>query len=323
MNFSISSEQSNLNHLAQLIQNITAAQTVLIFLPFETKSENQPDQSSIVLEIKGLSSEQKIDLKHKSKVGTGIIGWVAKTQEKAKISPFQHSSRALGFYPQDTEVKSIIALPIILNQGLSENTNSEKIQEDQISGVLYCDSPELDYFAKESENCLEHSAELVSRIASLEAHAQHEQVDNLDFETFRHCSEKLLLQLGHHSVEIMRIRLSNSKEIEETIGFENFLGLFQKIQRLIQQALPTHYPTLHCPNGETLIVLDNMMSKMYENKIRIIANQLSPENVALDYSITKHSIRNKKLNSIDDLFAALSTNQEAVPNFTQKLKQYF
>ena len=100
---------SNLDYTSRLIQLATGAQTALIILPLNTCCEepNKKQSDSVVLSICGEASNFAINPKHKAKVGIGIIGLVAKNVAPVRISEFQHSIKALGFYKQNVTVESL------------------------------------------------------------------------------------------------------------------------------------------------------------------------------------------------------------------------
>ncbi len=310
---------NNLDQIAQLIKDFSGAQSVLIFSPIKNPKGEQTDNST-VLSLSGLASEQKVDRRYLSKSGAGFVGWIAKSHKPANVSPFSNTSRSLGFYHYDCPVQSIFGLPII-----SETTD---LYSSEVTPVLYCDSEKAGFFTPELEAYLQKACRLISSIMDLERNSNANKIENLDFAEFYSRAEKLLNKLGASSVEILRLRLVNSSDLEKEVGFPQALSIFQRMQRLIQQVLPPNYPVIHSPSGETIIVLDNMMSAFYENKIRIIASQISPENVLINYDFQHFTVKNSKISSIDDLFNAMcskpsehhQTTQKAVPlNVNSKL----
>ncbi len=298
---------NNLDQIAELIKDFSGAQSVLIFNPIKNPKGEQAE-SSTVLSLAGLASDQKVDRRFLSKSGAGFIGWISKNHQPASASPFNNTARSLGFYHYDCPVQSIIGLPI-----LRENADTYNLDA---SPVLYCDSPSLDFFTTELRASLQKASGLISSVIELEKNSNANKIENLDFAEFYVRAEKLLNKLGASSVEILRLKLINSSDLEKEVGFPQTLSIFQKMQRLIQQVLPPNYPVIHSPSGETIIVLDNMMSAFYENKIRIIASQISPENVLINYDFQHFTVKNHKINSIDDLFNAMCSKpseQQAAP----------
>ena len=64
--------------------------------------------------------------------------------------------------------------------------------------------------------------------------------------------------------------------------------------RLIQQALPPQYPTLQLPNGDVVILLDNMTTAFYENKIRAIATHVLGAGADREIQFMRQSLREKQ-----------------------------
>lgn len=298
---------STLNDLVNLARDLTLAQTVAVFLPIE-QSESSMETAHFVLGLSAHTSEHHLDTKHKTKAGCGIIGWVSQNKDLVKISPYKHSSRALGFYTSEVKVNSIVALPIELGE-----TN-----ESRICGVLYCDSPAEALFDQASAKHLKNIAAIMSRTINLEKQVTFNMIESLDLETFYQRTEKLLRQLGASSLEIMRIKLNNPQELEQETGLHDFLLIFQKMQRLIQQTLPRQFPVLNLPSGETLIVIDNMMANFYENKIRIIAAHASPENATLSYDFQRCSIKRQRTNSASEIFECLQHSSEETTGISSR-----
>lgn len=290
----------DLNRLAKLALNIAGAQTCLIFLPIEVfTGQHGAHEYSGLLQLGGHATATKINQKHKTKSGSGIVGWVAKNREQVYVSPFTQSLETLGFYQQGTEIKSVLGLPINLEFDRND------WQKDLICGVLYLDSATLHAFDERTRALLMQVSEEISKNVLLASKANWNVAYNLNFQEFYSRTQKLVDTLGVNSVEIIRISLENATQIEQTIGITSFVAMFQKMQRLIQQVLPPQFPLIHLPNGETLTVVDNMMSSFYENKIRIISAHIGPENIALNYSFKKRICSAKKnLNlSLDDLMS--------------------
>lgn len=306
---------SNLDYTSHLIQIATGAQTTLILLPHECCSTELAKQSSdsVVLSICGEASEFAINPKHKAKVGIGIIGLVAKNATPVRISDFQHSTKALGFYNQNVNVESLVAIPI----KLGIKTAALEAQ----TGVLYCDSPEPDFFSPGMVLALEQYADLIARIFRLEQSQSDDTPEATTNDQFSQSVDMLIKQLGPQSIDLIRIELNNKKELENTLGFQNSISTFEKMRRLTRQAIPANYPVMHTATGETLIALDNMVSSFYENKLRIIAAQLSPDNLALDFEFNKFVLKSGKAINGSNFMDNLILKSETKVTLKQKLKR--
>jgi hypothetical protein len=70
------------------------------------------------------------------------------------------------------------------------------------------------------------------------------------------------------SVEILRISIENLSQLETRLGTTWAIEAAEQFVRLIQQALPPHFPITRMPNGDVLVALDNMMSSFFQQKFR-------------------------------------------------------
>lgn len=306
---------SNLDYTSRLIQIATGAQTTLIFLPHDScaTEETEQVQDSVVLSICGEASDFVIDPKHKAKVGIGIIGLVAKNETPVRISDFQHSTKALGFYKQNLNIESLVAIPI----KLGIKTAALEAQ----TGVLYCDSPEPDFFSPGMVLALEQYADLIARIFRLEQQQSEDIPEAVSNDEFARSVDMLIKQLGPQSIDLIRIELNNKKDLENALGFQQSVSTFEKMRRLTRQAIPANYPVLHTATGETLIALDNMVSSFYENKLRIIAAQLSPDNLALDFEFNNFAFKSGKAINGSNFMDNLIPKSETKVSLKQKLKR--
>lgn len=306
----------DLNKIADLILDIIPAQSCFIFLPTEVMT-GQVGEGNVsgLLQLAGYASTKKIDLKHRSKSGTGIVGWVSKNNQSTIINDFQHSPQSLGFYSEQTTIGSLISVPIKIDFCKYD------WHQEEISGVLYCDNTEPNSFNKAIENILNKFSHEISKNVKLCLKVNSNIAKNLNLQDFSSKVDSLITKLGKSSLEIMKIKLKNSVEIEEKLGISQFVLLFQKMQRLIQQVLPQQYPIIHLPSGETLIVMDNIVTKYYENKIRIMAAHISPDNLILDYEFSNIPIATNKKEkiTIDQCYSNVNT---AIPKNEEKKKRF-
>ena len=99
--------------------------------------------------------------------------------------------------------------------------------------------------------------------------------------------------IGTSSLEVLRIRLANAEQLEQKIGTEACINLIEQCLRLIEQSLPPHFPALKHPSGDIIIILDNMMSSFYENKITAICSHISGGKQQVSFSFARSSFKEK------------------------------
>lgn len=218
---------------------------------------------------------------------SGLIGWVAKHARSIHVSPFEHDSRTLGVYSVDQHLKSFIGIPVLFQLS----------SEQPLCGVIACDSKKAFAFSKLQGKLLEEFSHEVSRLVCL-AHSQtrssqHEQT----WEGFLHRAYQLSEALGMNSIEVMRLRPSNFDELERAVGSAHAVDAALQIERLIQQALPPHFPLLKLPNGDIIIVVDNMMTSFYETKIAAVCGHVALGNHRLNFEFSKRSWKDKSSRS--------------------------
>jgi hypothetical protein len=54
----------------------------------------------------------------------------------------------------------------------------------------------------------------------------------------------------------------------------------EQFYRLVEQALPPHFPVIRLPQGDILIALDTMMSAFFSNKIQGLIKNMNEKNSA-------------------------------------------
>lgn len=132
---------NDLNSLIKLVGNVFDAFTSALFLANETKSK---------LILKAYHSLSQNIIEDKTiKFGHGLVGWVAQNEENLNVSKFKHDTKTLQFYSIDEEIKSFMAVPVILSG---------------LAGVLCVDSKKSYIFTPKMQKLLIGFAEQFSRL---------------------------------------------------------------------------------------------------------------------------------------------------------------
>ena len=87
----------------------------------------------------------------------------------------------------------------------------------------------------------------------------------------------------------MRITPINLSEVEVQLGTQATLSLYEQLLRLIEQALPPHYTCYQLVNGDVVIVLDNMMTSFFVNKIEAISEKVVYDGVRMQLAFSRAS----------------------------------
>ncbi len=198
---------------------------------------------------------------------TGLIGWVAKHNRPIHVSPFEHDSRTLGVYAKDQQLKSFLGIPVPFH---SPDSTAEVH-----TGVIACDSKKAFAFSKLQGKLLEEFALEVAEFVSLCLGQRQSNESETSWGGFIARAQQLADALSMNSIEVLRMRLPSLPEVEKRLGTLAMIEKYEQVQRLIQQALPPHFPLTRLPNGELILILDNMMTSFYEAKIAAICKHVS------------------------------------------------
>lgn len=311
--------KADLCRLARFGANISDSHSCFIFLPSRiVRGEEQGREhgQSDDVELAGYHTLSSDVLEHsRLPVGSGIIGWVAKHHQSIHVSPFEHDSRTLGIYRADQKLKSFIGIPIPLEKGFAEAGRSAS------SGVIACDSKKSYAFSKLQGKLLEGLAAEVSNTVRLTLLCLSRQGNDASWQAFLKRAQAVIGALGKNSVDVLRVHPDNFDALERELGTGVCITLLEQICRLIQQALPPHCPAHRLPNGDIIIVLDNMMSAFYRNKIEAFARHVARGDSRVSFSFSKASFSDKKHRSatLEELISATNTfGQECLSQQNQR-----
>lgn len=202
-------------------------------------------------------------------VGNGLIGWVAENSRSIHVAPFDMDSSVLGIYTEAEPLKSLVAVPIPMP---TENPNARTF-----SGVLMCDSRKAFSFTKPQMKHLEEIATLISRLLFWTLFKKETTSTENSWDSFLTKATQLSEAIGHDSIEMVRISVESFADLEAAHGASSAVQTSEQFVRLIQQALPPHFPLVRLPNGDILVALDNMMTAFFQNKMRTLANHLNDQ----------------------------------------------
>jgi hypothetical protein len=285
--------RADLCRLARFGANISDAHSCFIFLPAKLLRPEGAQVDERMLEMGGFHSlcDQVIG-NCRLVADSGLIGWVAKHHRSIHVSPFEHDSRTLGTYNADQQLKSFIGIPVFLG--------TPDAPQAALGGVIACDSKKAFAFSKLQGKLLENLAAELSNIVRLRRRPAQAPKAEISWAEFLNQGTILGHTLGMNSLEVVRVRTKNFEALEMELGSARAIELFDQVHRLIQQTLPPHFPTYRLPSGDLVILLDNMLTSFYENRIVAICDHLkreSPEGSRawIEVGFVKASFTDKRL----------------------------
>ena len=216
-------------------------------------------------------------------VGNGILGWVAENGRPIHVTPFDMESSTLGIYSESEHLQSLVAVPILVP--------SAERQCRGTSGVLMCDSRKSPSFSKSQVKQLEEIAVLVSRLLFWALFKKTSTAHESSWDSFATRIAQLTEAIGARSVEVLRLSVSSFGGIEEVHGITFAVHQSEQFARLVQQALPPHFPMARLPIGEMIIALDTMMSPFFQNKITSLARHLNDQGAPFQVAIKSFSAK--------------------------------
>ncbi|MCB0332722.1 MAG: GAF domain-containing protein [Bdellovibrionales bacterium] len=268
--------RNDLCRLARFGANLTDAYSCFIFLPHHLLSTTGSSPEG-KLELGGLHSlSNDVAIPCLISPESGLIGWTAKHRRSIHVSPFERDSRTLGVYKVDQQLKSFIATPIRLRlSSQSPNTTT---------GVVACDSKKSFAFSKVQGKLLDDLAHEIANTVELNIGYCDPSQDCTSWKHFISQSEALIDSIGVQNSEVLRIGISQIQSLEIASGLPSALDTLEALYRLIQQALPPHFPLFRLPEGGCLTIIDKMMGAYYQNKIQAIFNSLSlPSSLSISF----------------------------------------
>lgn len=283
----ITTVRRELSRLARFGANVADAYTCLIFLPSSLLSEERRVGSE-TLEIVGAHSLSTDLVSHcRITVGSGLIGWVAKHRRTIHVSPFDRDSTTLGIYSVDQMLKSFIGIPVPLSES-----------DDAPYGVVTCDSKKSFAFSKLQGKLLEDLAAQVTSTVSLATSFHRRSGGELGWSAFIRRAQQLCEALGFPSIEVLRLRFTNLDSLEESVGCSAAIDAVDQVHRLIQQALPPHFPSFRLPQGDIVLVVDNMMTSFYENKLRAVCDHMGKSGVPVSVEFARRGLRGRRESAV-------------------------
>lgn len=310
--------KDDLAELVTLASQVTEAHTAAIFLPTYllnarlSLGSNVHSNSSVKGKLSRLSTKDAIPLKQvvepgvdaknasielvavhshsnlardvRIQSGAGLLGWVAEQGRPIYLSPCDIPNHSLALYAEHETIRSFAAIPI-------DCAEADPSQELELHGVLMCDSLGNDAFSSSTIKMLEHMAKLCQQLITWSSRANRSHHVESSWEIFKQKTSQLGEAIGSDSVDFLKIRIKSFQELESSAGVSEAIKQSEQFLRLIQQALPPHFPIARIPSGEIIVSVDNMMSTFFQQKLQNLASHLNSATKPLVISIERyHSV---------------------------------
>lgn len=296
---------SDLNRLARFGANILDAYSCFILLPTSILAELAGDGagSDEILKLVGCHSLSTSVIEGCSiKTELGLIGWVARNSRSIHVSPFERDSRILGVYRDDQSLKSFIGIPVPLEK------------KSNICGVVACDSKKAFAFSKLQGKLLEELGAEVGSIVDLHRRNQTGKSTSITWESFMARAQALADTIGYNEVSVLRVKAANYSDLEFKMGSGPAIKFIEQVFRLVGQGVAPHYPIYRSPMGELILVIDSMMSGVYENKLAAIAQHTAVNGlkVQLEFSSASFNARLDKVFMLEKLISSTAFDANKV-----------
>jgi hypothetical protein len=296
--------KEDIKRIAKLAAGVTDAFTSAILLPVgflgssssslisaatDSDSGRTKRESLEILGAHSLASSLIRDCR--IPVGAGLLGWVAENGRPIHLAPFESENTSIGIYAADEEIRSLIAVPIALPV---ESTGGV-----EVFGVLMCDSRTSSSFSKTQVKNVEEVAQLTSRLLFWGLMRRDVLSAESSWRSFTIRAGQLSEAIGIDSVEILRISIENIPQLEARLGTTRAIEATEQFVRLIQQALPPHFPVVRMPSGDILVALDNMMSSFFQQKFSSLAARPDRVDRSIAIETRSYSAKGLQLKTLD------------------------
>lgn len=253
-------------------------------IPLKQVVEPGIDAKNASIELVAVHSYSKLARDARIQSGTGLLGWVAQQGRPIYLSPCDLPNHSLTLYAENEAIKSFAAVPV-------DCTQADPTQELKLHGVLMCDSLKNDAFSGPIIKMLEKIATLCGRLIAWSGRANRSDHIESSWEVFKQKTFQLGSAIGSDSVDLLKIRINSFQELETSAGVSEAIKQSEQFLRLVQQALPPHFPITRIPSGEIIVSVDNMMSTFFQQKLQNLASHLNSATKPLTIGIERyHSI---------------------------------
>lgn len=303
--------QDDLTHLVKLASSVTGAHTVAIFLPthlVDPRFQNEPskrrdggkvdtrdaitlnqviesgkDTKPGSIDLVAAQSYSKVARDARIQAGTGLLGWVANHGRPISLSPCDRSNLP-AIYVGSESIQSLVAVPI-------DCSDSDLSPQFSLHGVLLCDSLHANAFSNSDINFLEQIARQCQRLVFWAGYAASVNQLESSWDLFKQKVGQLGGAIGPESIDLLKLRIESFQDVADSSGLSEAVKCSEQFVRLVQQALPPHFPIVRIPSGEIVIAVDNMMSTFFQQKVHNLAMHTKPGQAPIVLELERYSAK--------------------------------
>jgi hypothetical protein len=303
--------KDDLVDLVKLASSVTEAHTIAVFLPTLLTSPRLLPDSSIIGGLSKLNAKDAIPLKNiiepgydtknasielvavhsyskitkdaRIQAGAGLLGWVAEQGRPIYLSQ-SDIPKLPALYIEPETVQSLAVLPI-------DCTEVDPSRELKLYGVLMCDSLRSDAFSNSDIKLLEQISRQCQRLIYWASNATTTAHIESSWDAFRQKVSHLGDAIGQDSIDLLKLRIESFQELADRRGLSEAVKYSEQFFRLVQQALPPHFPIVRIPSGEIVIAVDNMMSTFFQQKLHNLALHLSTKERPLTVEVEHYGAK--------------------------------
>jgi hypothetical protein len=149
---------------------------------------------------------------------------------------------------------------------------------------------------------LEDLSREIAETVSLLVEQQGRAHPDVAWHLFLRRGSELARSIRISSVEVVRVVMTNFRDIEHRMGTSAALTAAEQLHRIIRQVLPPHFPSVRLLNGDVIMAFDNMMTSFYESRIRaVVAHHLAHHGMSgepLSFEFVRASSRERRRRDI-------------------------
>lgn len=195
------------------------------------------------------------------------VGWVAQQRSTVHLPSLECGTESLGYYIKDEGVRSFAGFPI-------------NLPDSDLCGVLTLDAREPDAFCVGE---LAAGADLAQLISLSICQQSYNEVTSsrMLWVSFVERAVALGSSLGIEALDLLRVKLLPFTELEGRVGTYQALKIFDHALHLLENSLPNQFPIFRLPSGDILLLLDGLMTRFFEDKIRLLLSDRGTKNINL------------------------------------------
>lgn len=195
------------------------------------------------------------------------VGWVAQQRSTVHLPSLECGTESLGYYIKDEGVRSFAGFPI-------------NLPDSDLCGVLTLDAREPDAFCVSELAAGADLAQLTSLSICQQSYNEVTSSRML-WVSFVERAVALGSSLGIEALDLLRVKLLPFIELEGRVGTYQALKSFDHALHLLENSLPNQFPIFRLPSGDILLLVDGLMTRFFEDKIRLLLSDRSAKNISL------------------------------------------